>query len=46
MSGVQAHHSKLWSAGQNQNWKLADFEIHEIMEAIDNIQKYQSERKE
>jgi hypothetical protein len=46
MSGIQAHHSKLWFAGQNQNWKLADFEIHEIMEAITDIQKYQAERKE
>jgi len=46
MSGIQAHHAKLWFAGQNQNWKLADFEIHEIMEAITDIQKYQSERKE
>ncbi len=31
---------------QNENWKLADFEIHEIMEALDNIKKYQKERKE
>jgi len=46
MSGIQAHHSKLWFAGQNQNWKLADFEVHEIMEAIEDIQKFQTERKE
>lgn len=46
MSGIQAHHSKLWFAGQNENWKLADFEVHEIMEAIENIQKFQKERKE
>jgi hypothetical protein len=46
MSGIQAHHSKLWFAGQNQNWKLADFEVHEIMEAIEGIQKFQTERKE
>jgi hypothetical protein len=46
MTGIQAHHSKLWFAGQNQNWKLADFEVHEIMEAIDDIKKYQSDRKE
>src|SRR5664279_1668764 len=39
MSGIQAHHAKLWFAGQNQNWKLANFEIHEIMEAIDDIKK-------
>jgi hypothetical protein len=46
MSGIQAHHSKLWFAGQNQNWKLADFEIHEITEAIEDIQKYETDRKE
>jgi hypothetical protein len=46
MSGIQAHHSKLWFAGQNQNWKLANFEINEIMEAIEDIQKYETDRKE
>jgi hypothetical protein len=46
MSSVQVHHAKLWFAGQNQNWKLADFEVHEMMEAIDNVLKYQTERKE
>lgn len=46
MSSVQVHHAKLWFAGQEQNWKLADFEVHEIMEVIDDIQKYQTERKE
>lgn len=46
MSGILVHHAKLWFAGLNQNWKLADFEVHEIMEALDDIQKYQSEREE
>ena len=46
MSGIQTHHSKLWFAGQNQNWDLAGFEIHEIIEAVEDIQKYQAERKE
>jgi hypothetical protein len=46
MSGIQVHHAKLWFAGTNNNWELADFEIHEIMEALDDLQKYQSERKE
>jgi len=46
MSSIQVHHNKLWFAGQSQNWKLADFEIHELMEAIDDIQNYQAERKE
>jgi len=46
MSSIQVHHAKLWFAGQNKNWALADFEIHEIMEAIENVQKYQTERPE
>ncbi len=46
MSGIQVHHAKLWFAGLNRNWKLADFEVHEIMEALDDLQKYQPERKE
>jgi hypothetical protein len=46
MSGIQTHHAKLWFAGQNQNWLLADFEVHEIKESLDAIQKYCSERPE
>ena len=46
MSNIQVHHAKLWFAGKNQNWQLADFEVHEIMEALENIQKYQTERQE
>jgi hypothetical protein len=46
MSSIQVHHAKLWFAGKNENWKLADFELHEIMETIEDIQKYQSERTE
>lgn len=46
MSSIQNHHAKLWFAGQNKNWKLAGFEVHEIMEAIEDIQKYETERSE
>lgn len=46
MSGIQVHHNKLWFAGKNSNWELADFEIHEIGETIDNIEKFQQDRKE
>lgn len=46
MSGVQTHHAKLWFAGQNQNWPLADFEVHEIQESLDAIRKYCSDRPE
>ena len=46
MSNIQMHHAKLWFAGENQNWALADFEINEINENLEGIQKYCSERTE
>src|SRR6202007_2210724 len=46
MSSIQVHHEKLYFAGQNNNWKLADFEIHEIMEAVNDIRHYASDRPE
>jgi len=46
MSSIQVHHAKLWFAGKNQNWELADFEMHEIGEALDAIREYQAEREE
>lgn len=46
MTGIQVHHAKLWFAGQNQNWPLADFEIHEIQETLEDIQKFCRDRPE
>ncbi|MCB0497571.1 MAG: hypothetical protein KDC79_15615 [Cyclobacteriaceae bacterium] len=46
MSSIQAHHIKLWYAGKNQNWKLADFEVHEIMESIEDIRTFETDRPE
>jgi len=46
MSGIQVHHEKLWFAGQNANWKLADFEINEIKEALQGLQAYCKDRPE
>ena len=46
MSNVQIHHAKLWFAGNDKNWPLADFEIHEIEETLDDIKKYQTDRVE
>jgi hypothetical protein len=46
MLGIQLHHAKLWFAGTNQNWKLADFEVHEIGETLDDIKKYCTDRPE
>lgn len=46
MSGIQQHHAKLWFAGKEENWELADFEIKEIQEALESLHQYQPERKE
>jgi hypothetical protein len=46
MSQIQVHHAKLWFAGKYQNWELADFEVGEIREALDDIPKYCSDRPE
>jgi hypothetical protein len=46
MMGIQEHHAKLWFAGINKNWKLADFEVHEIGETLDDVKKYCTDRPE
>lgn len=46
MSGVQVHHAKLWFAGKARNWPLAKFELQEIAETIEAIQRYLPERRE
>ena len=46
MSGIQVHHAKLWFAGESGNWKLADFEVKEILESIADIRKYCTDRPE
>lgn len=46
MSSIQVHHNKLWFAGQDQNWKLADFEIKEIKESLADIKEYCKDRPE
>jgi hypothetical protein len=40
------HHAKLWFAGNAQNWKLADFEVGEIRETLDDVRKYCADRPE
>jgi hypothetical protein len=46
MSGIQVHHEKLWFAGSARNWKLANFEIGEIRESLDDIQRFCTDRPE
>jgi hypothetical protein len=46
MSTIQVHHAKLWFAGTNQNWDLSAYELGEIRESFDDIQKYETARTE
>ncbi len=46
MMGIQVHHAKIWFAGKNQNWPLADFEVGEIKETLDDVRKYCTDRPE
>lgn len=46
MGSIQVHHEKLFFAGKAGNWELADFEMHEIGEAIDDLKAYCTDRPE
>jgi len=46
MISVQVHHAKIWFAGKNQNWALADFETGEIKETLEDVKKYCTDRPE
>lgn len=46
MLGIQLHHSKLWYAGINKNWQLADYEIGEIKESFESIKEVETDRPE
>jgi hypothetical protein len=46
MSSIQIHHDKLYFAGENKNWKLADFEVREIIESLEDLPKYCADREE
>ena len=46
MGSIQIHHAKLWFAGENQNWQLAEFETGEIKEALEGIPVYCADRPE
>ena len=46
MMGIQMHHAKLWFAGNANNWPLAQFELDEIKETLDNIKEYCNDRPE
>jgi hypothetical protein len=40
MGVIQQHHAKLYYAGTKANWPLADYELGEIQESLDNAMKF------
>jgi hypothetical protein len=46
MNAIQAHHLKLWKAGDNANWDLAGFELHELEERFEDIETYHPNHEE
>lgn len=36
----QMHHAKLWFAGQDGNWPLAQYELNELREGFDHVKTY------
>lgn len=38
MGAMQRHINKLWFAGTNNNWQLAQFYVHEIEESMEKIE--------
>lgn len=46
MSAIQMHHGKLWFAGINNNWKLAEYETGEIKEILTSAEEIETDRPE
>ncbi len=42
----QMRHAKLWYAGQARNWELADYEIDELQEGLDDVVKFHPTHKD
>jgi hypothetical protein len=39
MMATQSHHAKLWLAGNARNWDLADYQIDELKEGLEDAAK-------
>jgi hypothetical protein len=39
MMSAQSHHAKLWLAGNARNWDLADYQVDELKELLEDIAK-------
>jgi hypothetical protein len=46
MLDIQVHHNKIWFAGKEGNWPLAQFEFDEIMEIVKQAGVIETDRKE
>jgi hypothetical protein len=42
----QMRHTKLWFAGQNSNWPLAEYELDELNEGLDDAAKFHPTHKD
>lgn len=40
MGMVQLRHSKIWFAGEQANWPLAAYELHELEEDFEDVEKF------
>jgi hypothetical protein len=45
MTQISARHLKLWYAGSSENWALADYELEETHEALEDLAKYHPTHK-
>ncbi len=43
---VQPHHLKLWLAGQNKNWQLAEYERKQLLGGFKRIQIFHKDKPE
>ncbi|SJM96037.1 conserved exported hypothetical protein [Crenothrix polyspora] len=45
MTQISARHLKLWYAGSSENWELADYELEEMHETLEDLAKYHPTHK-
>lgn len=46
MTNIQIHHGKLWLAGKNSNWLLAEYQESLIRSAFRKVQQYHGQKPE
>lgn len=44
MNSIQRYHLKLWFAGQNEHWELADFQLHELEEVFETMELFKADK--